>query len=505
MVMKRYLLFSAALFLMLIASLPASAELGVKQPCSDGMVLQQLSSATVWGHASAGAAVTVVPSWNGKKYSCTADESGVWRLCLPTPAGSYQKHSIRISGDGGRITIADVLVGEVWLASGQSNMEMPVRGFHNCPVEDSQEAMLAKGLEDKVRMYTEPKRQSYSPEYEGRGSWHVADRAGIMDMSATAFFFAQELNRILDVPVGIVNNAYGGARVEGWLPYETLKAYGTEDLGKEAVEAFAEDYRRPYVIYNAMQYPLKGYTVKGIIWYQGCSNVGMHEEFVPRMKELIAQFRRDFAPSDGSRLPFYMCEIAPYDYGDGGGAIGAATSYGALLRQAQHQVAAQVEDCDIVVTNDLVYSHEIGNIHPSRKKAVGQRLARMALNRNYGMDGYYGIWCDYPLATSLEVDAENPNRLYVTVENCPEGIGRMAGIEGLEASPGNGEWYSVSDCTYDVGSKTMTLNVAAPYAPAPGQESSAIRWELRYGWGDFRPGNLKNNQGYPFAPFWITE
>ena len=158
--MKRIITVLASMLCLCIAS---EAKLALSSVCSDGMVLQQNTEAVIWGTSDAGAVVTVTPSWNGKTYRGKADADGNWEVKVETPAGSYKAYSISVKGDGSTVRISDVLVGEVWLASGQSNMEMPMRGFFNCPVENSLEYICAPAAKEKIRMFTVPIKQSYEP------------------------------------------------------------------------------------------------------------------------------------------------------------------------------------------------------------------------------------------------------------------------------------------------------------------------------------------------------
>ena len=473
--MKRFILICA---LALAAAEALAGGLSVKYPCSDGMVLQQNSQALVWGHAEPGAAVSIVPSWSKSKYTCTAGPDGVWKLNLSTPAASYESREIEVRSGKEKLILKDVLIGEVWVASGQSNMEMPLRGFHNCPVEGMLEEVALKE-NPALRMFTVEITHSEEPlqDVQRTKGWLKAGPDTRKGMSAVAYFFAKYLQAALDVPVGILALPRGGSRVESWLPKSTVEAY--EDCSAEAQKARTE-WTRAYVMYNGMQQPVKGYTARGFIWYQGCSNVGAHEAFPARMQELVRQWREDWGSAD---MPFYQVEIAPFIYGDGPDGLS-----GALLRQAQHEAARLIPNGGIVCTNDLVSPYEAENIHPCRKREVGLRLACLALNRDYG---HSEVACLSPEADEVCRDAKDSSKLLVHIANCPGGLDRLAEIRGLEVAGEDGVFHKVGKVTMQWQKDLM--KVSCPEVPYP------VR--VRYGWGNFKPGNLHNSDGLPLVPF----
>ena len=466
--------------LLLMAGLGAQAKLSLRHPTGDHMVLQQNAEAAVWGFASPGSAVTVTPSWDGKSYNVKADASGHWTARIKTPAAGYETYTISVSGDGSSLTIQDVLVGEVWLASGQSNMEIPLRGFTNCPIEGYNEVITRAPARNKVRMFYARADQSDEPLEEIRltDGWQGADPNTIPEMSAVGYFFACKLNEVLDIPIGIVAFARGGARVESWLPRATLASYGTEDLTPAGVEKIIF-YQRPFQMYNAMEVPLQGYTAHGFIWYQGCSNVGHEDQFVARMSDLVKQWRSDWGDTDCS-MPFYMVEIAPYLYSQDNG------DSGARLRKAQHDAAKAIPNSGIVCTNDLVAPFEADNIHPCKKEPIGNRLAYIALNREYG---FKRVACDSPEATELFKRQATAHEINVRIANCPNGIDRIHEIEGLEVCGADGIWQPVRSIRYNGDTMSITVDdVKDPKA-------------VRYGWADFKPGNIHSVEGLPLVPF----
>lgn len=479
--MKKLLMVVAALAL----CLGASAKLALRQPCSDGMVLQQQTLAKVWGKADPGSKVTVVPSWDRKKYTAQADADGFWELAVQTPAASYEPRTLTVKSGSEQLVIRDVLIGEVWLASGQSNMEMPIRGFSACPVEGMADVVAAAPLRDRVRMFKVPRTRSYEPVAEVEGEWWRADASTVAEMSATAFFFARKVNEVTDIPVGIIFSAFGGSMVESWLPEEVVKTYPDIASDRASIEALQADYLSPYMMYNAMICPVKGYTIRGIIWYQGCSNVGKHDSYAGRLARMVEIWRADWNDTD-ARLPFYEVEIAPYVYGGDG-------FDGARLRLSQHQAAKQIPNAGIVVTNDLVYPFEWDQIHPAQKRQVGERLAYLALHRDYG---YERVACCSPEAVRATRMAggpwAQPGAVTVELTDCPDGMDRWRGIEGLEIAGEDGVFHPVEEARA-FGGRLMVRSEAVPEPRT-----------VRYGWGDFRPGNLHSVAGLPLAPFELT-
>ena len=402
-------------------------------------------------------------------------------MYVKTPAASYTNYTIKISGDGSSLLIKDVLVGEVWIASGQSNMEMPIRGFFNCPVEGANEVISAAPLRDKVRMFTVSIYQPDEPvdDVKATRGWEKADPSTVAEMSATAFFFARKMNASLDVPVGILAFPRGGAAVESWLPRETLAAWG-DDVSKATVDAQTE-WSQSYRMYNGMQHPVQGYTAKGFIWYQGCTNVGRADQFVTRMTELVRQWRQDWGDSSES-MPFYMVEIAPYQY------KGGQYEQAPLLREAQWKASHAIPNCATVCTNDLVYSYEVDNIHPCRKQPVGERLAYLALHRDYGFEK---VACYSPEAVRAYVPEGLGSEIWIDLSNCPNGLNRWQEIEGLEVCGSEGIFKPVRYAYFEYEQKALRIRCEGVFDPC----------EVRYGWADFKPGNLANAEGLPVVPF----
>ena len=219
---------------------------------SDNMVLQQQTEACLWGKANANAEVIIRPSWNREVYKVTADAEGKWVARIQTPTASYQTYTIFIS-DGEEMKLNNVLVGEVWFCSGQSNMEMPLRGFVNCPIAGANETIATSSKWKGIRVATVEKNGQVKPVDSCKGSWKVSNPENAPAFSATAFHFAMMMNQVLDIPIGIINCSWGGSMVEGWLPREIVSQYPDIDLEKDIRKEDGHDwwhYLSPTLMYT---------------------------------------------------------------------------------------------------------------------------------------------------------------------------------------------------------------------------------------------------------------
>lgn len=442
----------------------------------DNMVLQQKCDARLWGTADPGSKISVSTSWDGKTYTTQTDRTGEWCLAVHTPEASFTPYTITIS-DGEPLILNNVLVGEVWLASGQSNMEMPLKGFGGCNVKDGfEEVAFSRQWADKVRFFTVPLRQSYTPLDETPGFWAVPSPETAPDFSATAWYFATQLSEVLNLPVGIISCAHGGARVESWLPREILQNYPDVSLDEKDIEAMTH-YLRPMMMYNAMFNPVKNYTVNGIIWYQGCSNVGADETYADRLATMVARWREDLGTGD--RIPFYAVEIAPYDYD------GSQDNRAPYLREAQWKAIGMIPNSGMIGTNDLVTEYERFNIHPADKKTVGHRLSNLALNRTYGKTQFP---VRHPRYKGHTVKG---NEVWVAIDSPDMGICRNYDIRGFEVA-GPDKIFHPADSAW-LHWQTNEVVVSSEKVPNP--------VAVRYGFGDFLPGTLYGGNWLPLIPF----
>ena len=319
--MKRILLTLAALG----TALTMQAKVVLPGIFGDNMVLQQQSEAQFWGKAAPGKKVTIRPSWSTQGITANVGKDGRWRAAVPTPeaGGPY---TIELS-DGERLTLRDVLIGEVWLCSGQSNMEMPVHGFPNQPVEGSAEAIIRARAATPIRLCTVKRSTARTPQEECAAQWLKHTPEAVAGTSATAYYFARYLQSVLDVPVGVIVTCWGGTPVEAWMDRETMSGFKEFDLSfLDNPDQIDRPQYKPCGLYNGMIAPLVPYTVKGFLWYQGESNRPNPTQYRALMPAFVKMLRERWAQGE---LPFYYVQIAPYRY-DGPNAIS-----GALLREAQ--------------------------------------------------------------------------------------------------------------------------------------------------------------------------
>ncbi len=454
----------------------AGAKVTLGPVISDNMVLQQQTNARIYGKADPGSKITVTPSWNNKAYTTTTDRTGEWCLAVETPEGGFTPYTITIS-DGEPVTLNNVLVGEVWLASGQSNMEMPLKGFGGCCLEGGYDEIAnSRQSADKVRFFTVPLTQSYELLDTVNAKWTVPSPETSPEYSALAWHYAKQMAEVLNVPVGIVSAAYGGAKVESWCPRELLVNYPDVSLDPNDIEPIVH-YHRPMLMYNAMFNPIKNYTYKGIIWYQGCSNVSTYSTYAERLAAMVKLWRDEIGLGD---IPFYAVEIAPYQYGDP-----AEKGRAPFLREAQWKSIELIPNSDMISITDLVKPYERFNIHPADKTTAGHRLCDLALNKTYGKKQFLAGSPKYKSHRFVDGAA------WVSIDSPNYGICRNYDIQGFEIA-GPDKVFHPADSVW-LHWQTNEMVVSSKNVPNP----VAVRYCFR----DFLPGNLHGGNYLPLIPF----
>ena len=366
---RRALVMGAAL---LLGILTTTAKVTLPKIFGDGMVLQRETQVNIWGEARHYAMVKITTSWDNKRHTTKSARDGKWKCAIPTPeaGGPY---TITLD-DGEKTIIRDILIGEVWVCSGQSNMEMTMKGFKGQPVEGAIEDGL-RSLDHSLRMFTAKRNSQFSPVDTVYGSWQEASPTNLREFSATAYYFGRMLRQVLDVPIGLMVASWGGSACEAWMTAEWLKAFPEAKIPQSPADIHSPN-RTPTVLYNGMLHPLIGYTMRGVIWYQGEDNVPRYATYSDMLSTMIRGWRTEWQQGD---FPFYYCQIAPYDYSLIGWDVNSA-----LLREQQAMVEKKVENAGMAVLMDAGLEY---GIHPRKKRVAGERLAMLALGNTYNIGG----------------------------------------------------------------------------------------------------------------------
>ncbi len=489
----------------------AHAEVTLPNVISDNMVLQRDVPVPIWGWAAAGEEVTVTLQGSDAEATynttTTADAKGKWQVTLPvTPAGGpYTLHVAATNA----LVYENVLFGEVWVCSGQSNMEWPVRASKDSDTE------IAAAIYPMIRLFDVPHKPSGLAMYDVNAKWHPTTPETIENFSAVAYYFGRKLYENLNVPIGLINTSWGGTRIEPWTPligFQTVPAL--ESVAKEvqtnnatyrkelprkikAIEAWIAETRealaagdvtvpmpenrhplahhaRPTGLYNGMVHPLVPFAIRGAIWYQGESNLRDSMMYHEKMKALITGWRKVWRQGE---FPFYFVQLAPYDYS------GWDVSPFLLpeIWEAQTATWATVPHTGMAVTTD------IGNpkdIHPRNKQAVGRRLALFALAKTYNRTD---ITYSGPLYKSMKV--EN-NTIRILFDYATGGLMSRDG-EPLTRFEIAGQDKHFVEAVATIDGNTIVVSSDTVLHPVA----------VRFGWHHTAEPNLINNAGLPASPF----
>jgi sialate O-acetylesterase len=465
---------SIAFLMLLFVPFTVCATVQLPAFFSDGMVLQQQTNTALWGWAKPNASIKVITSWNKKTYTTIANEKGKWNIKVVTPiaGGPY---SISIS-DGTPIIIKNILIGEVWFCSGQSNMEMPMKGFKDQPIKNSNDAIF-NASNDQIRVYTVPRAvERFTKDTTKSSTWKNATPENISNFSATAYYFGRILQQQLKVPIALIHDSYGGSPAEAFMSAASLKAFpeikipsdtGTDKLTNKIATT----------LYNGMIHPIIGYTIKGCIWYQGESNYDKPDQYEKLFSAMISLWRSQWAQGD---FPFYFAQIAPYKYSSLPAGDSVEKKNSAYLRDAQRKVLNNIPASGMVVLMD---AGEEKSIHPADKEIVGKRFAYLALGDTYS---YKGFAYQSPQYDSLKIKDSVATIKFKYASN---GLTSFSKPLAQFEIAGNDKIFYPAKASIRNGTILLTSpQVAKPVA-------------VRYAFKDFIIGELFSTEGYPVSSF----
>ncbi len=468
-------------FVVMFASL-AVADVRLPAIIGDSMVMQRQTEAAVWGWADPGEKIDVGASWQSSLIKATtADKDGNWKVSIKTPdAGGPYK--IIIKGKN-TVELENILIGEVWIASGQSNMEMPIAKASNAytGIKDSAEEIAAANY-PKIRLFQVGKFSSKEPlDDVGPGivmygipesacKWQTCTPKTVPMFSSTAYFFARKLHQDLRVPVGIIDSSWGGTSAEVWTPAAGLEKLGYKNELKQAADSPQNPRKKiPTRLYNGMIHPLRNFTIKGAIWYQGEGNSSRANKYRDLMATMINQWRAAFS----NEFPFYFAQISPYTYR---GNINSA-----FLREAQLETMLSVSKTGMAVTMDI---GNLTDIHPKNKQEVGRRLALWALAKDYGKKD---IVYSGPTYKSMKVEGD---KIRLSFDYAEAGLKTRDGKE-------------ISHLTIAGADKKFVEAKGVIEGDIVVVSSEAVKNPVaaRYGWSNTAMPNLANKAGLPASSF----
>ena len=515
--MKRHVLFFIV-YLLLPTQAPVYSEVTLPRVIGSNMVLQRDIPVPIWGWASAGEEVTIILSADGESVqpvlttTAVADAEGNWRIELPAmqAGGPY---TLKVTGSN-TLELTNVLFGEVWVCSGQSNMQWSVSAS-----KDS-EAEIAAGMYPKIRLFYVPRVASGLLQHDIAADWHETTPETVANFSAVAYYFGRKLYKNLDVPIGLINTSWGGTRIEPWTPpagFASVPALAA--ITKEIEEAHA-NYRsrlpekikevevwiaetrqaleigaqltrmpenrhplrhhtRPTGIYNSMVHPLVAYAIRGAIWYQGESNLRDGMRYHKKMKALINGWREVWGQGD---FPFYFVQLAPFNYSKRFNYSGQDAGHFFLPRIWEAQTATlALPNTGMAVTTDI---GNLTDIHPRNKQDVGRRLALWALAKDYGRDD---VTYSGPLYKSMAVEG---NAIRLTFDH----IG--SGLMSRDEKPLT--WFEIAGADKQFVAAQATIDGDTIVVSSDTVVNPVI---VRFGWHENAEPNFMNKEGLPASPF----
>ena len=423
--MKKTSLVVLIAILCLIFPQSIKAEVKLPEIVSSNMVLQRNTTVQIWGWSDPEEKIAIETSWLRDVLNIKADINGNWSIKVKT-TNSKQPQIIKIKSNTSDIILENILFGEVWLCSGQSNMQQSMKGYMGQPTFNTSMS-IAKSKNLNLRLFTIKHYGSKTPlvNIEKYNSWQHASPDSVLNFSAVAYFFGQQLQEILDCPVGIIHSSWGGSSVQAWMSNEAISSHQKVNL--DNVNITNNTNKIPTALYNAMINPIIPYSIKGVLWYQGEANRKEPMNYKKLFPAMVKDWRIRW---DIGNFPFYYVQIAPFLYGNNDAYNSSDNS--AFIREAQLKCLDLIPNSGIAITIDAGDQYAI---HPPKKKQVADRLLYNALNQTYG---YETINYATPIYDSLE---EKDGGLIVKFKNANTGLFTYDALKDFEIAGDNKVFY----------------------------------------------------------------
>jgi sialate O-acetylesterase len=456
------------LFIFLVSFVVMQAQIKVGSILGDNMVLQRNTEVKLWGKADPNQKLSIVTDWNKAKTNTVCNKDGNWLIKIKTTEAGGP-FTITITSSKEKLTLKNILLGEVWLCSGQSNMELPITGWGDQPINGSNDILL-NANNDNIRLFTVKRNTSVTPQESCDGKWLVSSSESVATFSAVGYLYARQLQQSLKVPVGIINSSWSGTRIQPWMSKENISKFPVS-LAQVTPES-TPPHQKASATYNGMIAPILNYFIKGAIWYQGEGNIGS-KEYPALMEAMVANWRKDFGVG---QFPFYFVQIAPYWYNN------SKAINSAIQRDEQLKASLIIPNSGMISTMDI---GEEKCIHPAEKETVAKRLAYWAFAETYGVNGI-----SYKSPTYKSFTIKDSVAL-ISFDNAPNGLSTFGKeVESFEVAGQDSIFYPAKMSITSRQVRVWSAQVKVPIA-------------VRYGFCNFPKTNgyLYNTARLPVPSF----
>jgi sialate O-acetylesterase len=454
-------------------SITITAQTKLPSFFSDNMVLQQNESVNIWGKDLSGKMIEISSEW-GETVVVKANNNGDWKAKLKTLKADSKYYQLTITGSE-KITIKNVVFGEAWFCAGQSNMEMPIKGYPNSPINGSNEAIL-NAKNKNIRLFHVNRQTNKEPQFDtNKGQWAEATPLTVKEFSAIAYFYGKRLNEVLNVPIGLINASWGGASAEAFVDSETLKTQFSQVFTDKRGKYEHGIMHEPSLIYNGMIAPFEGFNIQGVIWNQGETNRNRFKAYKKLLPAMFKHWRKKWQDD----FSFYMVQVAPFYYGDG--------RYATFIGESIVDITKNEKNTGFASTIDI---GKCNDIHAPEKKIIADRLALIAFAKNYNMKG---IAYSGPIYKSMEIEG---NQIKVYFNELERGLitdgDKGEPLNNFEISGADKIFYK-ADAIVRGRDKKSHIIVSNNKVPNP--------VAVRYAFGNCIKGDIYNTAGLPLMSF----